>query len=511
MSIGHIDANASLTERCIANITFDPRELELGEFNGRRVTQLKAGRPRGPRALKPIKKLSLFKRILAAVLPCCFRRYRFECGMNDFNQHLGNTFRLLNAMADEFKELGTGFNASAALEDLMGQCRRMRADAMWATRNNETYRTVVQKTLFDGLTNSALGPSLLPVTTMLRTLQEELRRRPDATRQMVRDDPALDALLKERNGAEDERDTVVNWAVQTPGMSPEELKQQQETEQKIAAVRRSLERPNDDGEGKVDGGNLVDVANANKGLEIAERAIAAAKMYKPSVISICKSTTYDSLDVVTDPALAKNWLSDIVGPGNVERCCKAIVGVMNVIPRSETLTESLLGHLTEQIVSNTGKESTDDSLYGKVFRALSTAICERHLVTRQIPKKLWTALKNLAADSKSNPSPNIGRDHLGRFVKAYRSVYHTAYMSWPDEAPTGELDSGGFYVRMLRLAKESYASETEEGKKTLAESAKKLLPNIGDAHIYSDDWHDADTGFVTALLNFLIDGGHAAV
>ena len=461
MAIGPVEANPDLTARCIAMLAPHRDEREMPARHGRwTVRQLPVGGPRAALILVPIKRLSLFKRILAAVLPCCFRRFRFECGMNDFNQHLANTFRLLRGMSNVLAARGEEYlDANVALDDLIAQCRQMRADAMWAMRDDETYRAVVLEGFQRYLSTENYFGKPAAISAVLQSLQGKLEQRPEMLRQMVREDPALDWLLQEVEGED---------------------------------------------------GSLNDPADSEHGMDVAEKAEATDEMSDASVDSIRRGITDDVFDVVTDPTLASKWLSDFVPPENVERCCKAAVDVADAMRRAGALTETLRELLTERIVSNSGKEPTD-AFRGNVSRASCTAIYERRLVTKQIPKKLWTALKNLAADSKSNPSPNIGRYHLGRFVDAYSSVHHIACMSWPDEAPTGKLDSGKVYARMLRLAKESYAFETEEGKKTLAKSAEKLLPNIGDAQIYSNDWHDADTGFVTDLLNFLIDGGHAAV
>ena len=130
---------------CVERLDCDPTKLDLNYFHGRRVMPLKAGRPLAAPVLKPVSKPDRIKRFLAALFPCFFRRFRFECGMHDFNEHLANTVRLLNGMTADQKT--PQFNPQVALDDLVRQCRRMRSDAIWAVRDDAAYERLLKEGL----------------------------------------------------------------------------------------------------------------------------------------------------------------------------------------------------------------------------------------------------------------------------------------------------------------------------------------------------------------------------
>ena len=441
MAIGPVEANPDLTARCIAMLAPHRDEREMPARHGRwTVCQLPAGEARAALTLMPIKRLSLFKRILAAVLPCCFRRFRIECGMNDFNQHLANTFRLLRGMAQDLAVQVRKFDADVALDDLIAQCRQMRAGAMWATRDDETYRAVVLEGFHRYLSSSGYLAQPAAISAVFQSLQEKLKQRPEMMRRMVLEDPILEGLSKEG------------------------------------------------------GGGFVDMVQSSHGRNVALKAAAAAGVDNNEVDLICSSATADVLDVFTDKSSVKTWLSEIVDSRNVEQCCTTMVNVVSSTP----FTRSLLGNLTEQIVLTSGKYPTD-AFSGKVFRALLKAVCGRYLVTQQIPQTLWTALKDITPSKSQGDSITLLGDSL-------RNVYRTAFLAWPDEAHELAGNNDSAIVNWLtRLVEDSYALETEEGKKALTQGAQEVTSRGSGFNAFMPKFAGID--FSTWLLKFLANGG----
>ena len=150
--------------------------------------------------LKPIKKPGIIKRFLATVFPCLFRRFRLECGMAYFNQHLANTVRLLHGLSADSKQ--GDFRRSVALQTLAEQCRVMWNDASWAEEDRNKFTEKVQDGLLQYLTAVETGLDNSGILEMLSSLRTDLwgdeqgpSDLPAGLKNRYRNDPIVQVLL----------------------------------------------------------------------------------------------------------------------------------------------------------------------------------------------------------------------------------------------------------------------------------------------------------------------------